>query len=116
MWCLQQLRRCVQCCCSKPGEWPCTTSVSKINFFAVMNILDTIIAQKRIEVAQQKKEVPVAVLEQYDLFKKLPYSLKAFIKDGSKSGIIAEFKRASPSKGIINSVAKVEEVTAAYTR
>lgn len=80
-----------------------------------MNILETIVAQKRVEVAQRKKDVPVAALEQYGLFKKLPYSLKAFIKDTSKSGIIAEFKRASPSKGIINNNANVEVVTEAYT-
>ena len=81
-----------------------------------MNILEKIIAQKRIEVAQRKKDVPVAILEQQEHFKELPYSLKAFIRDTSKCSIIAEFKRASPSKGIINNEANVKDVTAAYTR
>lgn len=81
-----------------------------------MNILETIVAHKRSEVARQKKAVPVAALEQYGLFKKLPLSLKLFLKDESKTGIIAEFKRASPSKGIINNTADVEGVTAAYTK
>jgi len=81
-----------------------------------MNILEKIIAHKRIEVAEQKQKVPVAALEQYEGFKKLPLSLKTFLKDRSKTAIIAEFKRASPSKGSINEYAKVEEVTAAYTK
>jgi indole-3-glycerol phosphate synthase len=79
-----------------------------------MNILEQIVAHKRGEVAQRKKEVPVAALEKHGLFKKLPYSLKQFLKAENKTGIIAEFKRASPSKGTINNLASVEAVTAAY--
>lgn len=79
-----------------------------------MNILEKIIAHKRVEVAQRKREVTVAELERHGLFKKLPLSLKQFIKDETKTGIIAEFKRASPSKGIINNTAAVAEVTTAY--
>jgi indole-3-glycerol phosphate synthase len=40
--------------------------------------------------------------------------LKENLLDASKTGIIAEFKRQSPSKGVINGVAKVAEVTQAY--
>lgn len=79
-----------------------------------MNILQKIIANKRGEVAEQKKNVPVAALEQHGHFKKLPLSLKHFLKDEAKTGIIAEFKRASPSKGIINDAVGVGEVTKAY--
>ena len=43
-------------------------------------------------------------------------SMKKFLLDPEKTGIIAEFKRKSPSKGIINETASVEEVTAAYTQ
>jgi indole-3-glycerol phosphate synthase len=79
-----------------------------------MNILDKIIAQKKIEVAKQKEEVPVSKLEHGPFFKSETYSLKQFLLDDSRTGIIAEFKRASPSKGIINEKASVEEVTSAY--
>ena len=81
-----------------------------------MNILDTIIAKKRGEVAARKKEVPVNVLQQRPFFHSATKSLKSFLKEESKAGIIAEYKRQSPSKGIINHSATVEEVTGAYAR
>lgn len=80
-----------------------------------MNVLEKIIAHKKMEVAERKKAVPIAQLQQYGDFKKFPLSLKAFLKNKNKTGIIAEFKRASPSKGIINDKADVADVTAAYT-
>ncbi|MCU7548894.1 indole-3-glycerol phosphate synthase TrpC [Chitinophagaceae bacterium LB-8] len=79
-----------------------------------MNILDKIIAQKRIEVAQRKAEVTIAELEKGPFFKSETYSLKAALLDNTKTGIIAEYKRKSPSKGIINDKATIEEVTMAY--
>ncbi|MEL4486210.1 indole-3-glycerol-phosphate synthase, partial [Shewanella algae] len=44
------------------------------------------------------------------------YSLKEKLIDTQGSGIIAEFKRKSPSKGIINNDALVTEVTSAYCK
>jgi indole-3-glycerol phosphate synthase len=79
-----------------------------------MNILDTIIAHKRSEVAQRKQDWPVAVLEKERLFSRPTYSLKKFLLDERKTGIIAEYKRQSPSKGIINNHDSVEAVTKAY--
>ncbi len=79
-----------------------------------MNILDTIIARKKEEVASQKQLVSIAELEQRPLFPAAALSLKKFLLDGTRTGIIAEFKRKSPSKGVINDTASVEEVTAAY--
>ena len=80
-----------------------------------MNILDTIIAHKEIEVANAKASVSEDELRQSALFNRPVFSLKQFLLDASKTGIIAEFKRQSPSKGIINGTADVAEVTAAYT-
>lgn len=81
-----------------------------------MNILDRIIAHKRNEVAQRKEAVPVQVLEQKTLFHTQPLSMTAFIRNPEKSGIIAEFKRRSPSRGDINVKVKVEDVTVGYAQ
>ena len=82
----------------------------------MMNILDTIIAEKRKEVAHRKEAFPINVLEQQPLFATLPYSMTQFIRNPEKSGIIAEFKRRSPSKGDININVAVERVTVGYAR
>ena len=80
-----------------------------------MNILETIIESKREEVKRRKAEKPVAELEQTVLYAKPVLSLKQFLLDETRTGIIAEFKRKSPSKGIINDQVDVVEVTSAYT-
>ncbi|WP_439505648.1 indole-3-glycerol phosphate synthase TrpC [Sediminibacterium sp.] len=81
-----------------------------------MTILDTIVAQKKIEVAEQQSKISIAQLEQSRFFQLPSISLKSNLQDSSQTGIIAEFKRKSPSKGIINGIATVEEVTMAYTQ
>lgn len=81
-----------------------------------MNILDKIVAQKKKEVAERKASVSVAELEKGKFFASETLSLKSFLADPARTGIIAEFKRKSPSKGIINDRATVEEVTSAYAR
>lgn len=81
-----------------------------------MNILENIIEYKRAEVAISKKHVPVEELKQRKFFTRDTLSLKRFLLDETKTGIIAEFKRRSPSKGIINNDVDVSEVTGAYTR
>ena len=79
-----------------------------------MNILDKIIAHKKQEVALLKKEVMVEKLVKSPNFNRTPISLKKSLLKIGSSGIIAEFKRQSPSKGIINNTASVVEVTKGY--
>lgn len=80
------------------------------------NILDIIIEQKKIEVARAKAITSLATLQQSENFNRQTISMRRFLLDESKTGIIAEFKRKSPSKGVINATATVEAVTAAYTK
>lgn len=79
-----------------------------------MNILEEIVAWKKQEVAERKQKVPVRELEQAIYFSRENYSLRAFLLDPVGTGIIAEFKRKSPSKGIFNAVAKPEIIAGAY--
>ena len=80
-----------------------------------MNILDTIIARKKEEVAVQKLLVSESALKQMPFYKAPVLSMSSYLTMPGKTGIIAEFKRKSPSKGIINDSATVEAVTAAYS-
>jgi|AntRauTorckE5430_2_1112549.scaffolds.fasta_scaffold24925_1 indole-3-glycerol phosphate synthase len=79
-----------------------------------MNILDKIVAHKKQEVAQRKARYPVKLLEQSIYFETPVVSLKHYLQRPDKSGIIAEFKRRSPSRGDINPYASVERVSIGY--
>ena len=76
------------------------------------NILDQIIERKKQEVADSKSAVSLQQLKESEFFGRETFSLEESLK--SKSGIIAEFKRKSPSKGIINDKADVLEVVKSY--
>ena len=78
-----------------------------------MNILDKIIADKRKEVALRKQLIPVSQLEQSILFDRKSPSLAQALRD-SDTGIIAEHKRRSPSKQIINHNLNVQDVATGY--
>jgi indole-3-glycerol phosphate synthase len=79
-----------------------------------MNILDKIVLHKKVEIQAAKEIISITELEDYDSFNREPYSFKKFLLDPERTGIIAEFKRKSPSKGIINNQVEVEDVTNAY--
>jgi indole-3-glycerol phosphate synthase len=79
-----------------------------------MNILDKIVINKKKEVQYAKAHTSYAELEESDFFNRKCYSFKDFLIDPARTGIIAEFKRKSPSKGIINDKVSVEAVTNGY--
>lgn len=79
-----------------------------------MTILDTIIAHKRREVADRQGLVPAKLLERSLYMDAQPLSLRRYLLREDLSGIIAEFKRRSPSKGVINQYAPVERTTLGY--
>lgn len=77
-----------------------------------MNILDKIIADKFKEVELKKSIIPVSQLEKSVLFNRKCISLAQNLKSGS--GIIAEHKRRSPSKSVINQSLNVQDVAKGY--
>ncbi|NSW93257.1 MAG: indole-3-glycerol phosphate synthase TrpC [Bacteroidales bacterium] len=81
-----------------------------------MTILEKILINKKKELLLLKNQITITDLERSRFFFKETKSLKEFISDPSKTGIIAEFKRASPSKGTINPDASVMDVTQGYSR
>lgn len=78
-----------------------------------MNILDKIIIDKRREIELKKSIIPVSQLEASVLFNSRTYSMSKLVKN-SPVGIIAEHKRRSPSKDIINNNHSVEDVVLGY--
>ncbi|MES2776252.1 MAG: indole-3-glycerol phosphate synthase TrpC [Bacteroidota bacterium] len=77
-----------------------------------MNILEQIIADKKREIAQKKQSLPISYWEQQPYFERPVVSVTASVKN--TTGIITEFKRQSPSKGIINNNSSVEDVVKGY--
>jgi len=78
-----------------------------------MNILDKIVIDKRKEVDLRKSLIPVSQLEDSVLFERRTVSLSQKLKDSS-TGIIAEHKRRSPSKSVINHNLNVQDVAKGY--
>jgi indole-3-glycerol phosphate synthase len=83
---------------------------------SILNILEKIVSYKKAEIEKRKIEIPIEQLEKQSGFYRDVLSMKKFLRDSEKTGIIAEFKKRSPSRGVINETATVEEVSAAYSR
>lgn len=79
-----------------------------------MNILNTIAHYKLTEVEANKALKPVKSLEKSPYFTSRPLSFRKALLDPDGYGIIAEFKRQSPSKGIINDTAPVLQTVKGY--
>src|ERR1700722_10381942 len=79
-----------------------------------MNILEKIAEFKIKEVDEKRSLYPVKLLGRSIYFKTKPVSLRSYLLEKNKSGVIAEFKRKSPSKGVINAYAPVGPTTIGY--
>lgn len=80
-----------------------------------MTILEKIIADKKQEVAARKRLVPSSFWENTPLFELPTVSLSKRIRK-SRSGIIAEHKRRSPSRPTINTSLNVADVASGYQK
>lgn len=79
-----------------------------------MSILNQIIEYKRTEVTERKSLYPVKLLEKSIYYPSPTVSLKKYLLRDDKSGIIAEIKRKSPSKGMINAYVSIERTSIGY--
>lgn len=80
-----------------------------------MNILNKIVQHKRTEIAEEKINRPEEQLSASVHMNRQPLSMSTYLTRADKSGIIAEFKRRSPSLPSINLSADVAMVTTGYT-
>jgi indole-3-glycerol phosphate synthase len=81
-----------------------------------MNILDTIVARKKEEVAIAKQQLNLVELKDSPYFNQVVPSFKENILTSGSTGIIAEFKRKSPSKGDIHAGARVDLIVPGYEK
>lgn len=79
-----------------------------------MNILEKIIERKKEEVQERKSLYSQKFLEQRIFFETRTVSLKKYLLRKDKSGIIAEIKRKSPSKGVLNPSISIERTSIGY--
>jgi indole-3-glycerol phosphate synthase len=78
-----------------------------------MNLLEKIISDKKREVSLKKSIIPISQLEKSLLFSTKTHSLGKMLLE-SNNGIIAEHKRRSPSKSVINHGLSVQDVVLGY--
>lgn len=79
-----------------------------------MNILETIVEHKKKEIAERKLIISENILRSVPDYDRNCFSLIEKLTQQNTTGIIAEFKRKSPSKGFINEFADVVTVTTGY--
>lgn len=78
-------------------------------------ILDQIVAEKKLEVQSLKEQLTVSDFEKTTHYQRTPVSLSRRLMQRDNTGIIAEFKRKSPSKGFFTKAdTPVEPIAQAY--
>lgn len=78
------------------------------------NILECVLAQKRREITERKQVYPEAQLVRSPCFASPVVSLVYALRRSGATGIIAEIKRSSPSKGTLHNNISVEQLSRGY--
>jgi len=80
-----------------------------------MNILDTIVASKREEILERKQKQPRSGLDSMEFYRRKTNGIRVPAPE-ARPGIIAEFKRMSPSRGPMHMDADPVAVATAYEK
>lgn len=78
------------------------------------NILDEIIGSKHREVSERRELYPPKLLEKSVFFESPTVSLVQYLQRKDKMGVIAEIKRRSPSRGVLNPHVSIEKLSVGY--
>lgn len=81
-----------------------------------MSILSTIVEYKKKELESTRDLIQVSDLQKLPFYHRDTFSMVNSLRNRENTGIIAEFKRKSPSKGIINEISRVDDVVEGYAR
>lgn len=81
-----------------------------------MTILDRIVAHKKLEVERRRGNLPLEKLKDLPGYHRATRSLTEALTNSDHFGIIAEFKRKSPSQADINLGADPRSVASGYTK
>ena len=82
----------------------------------MLNVLNEILALKRPRVEAAKREFKAQNSEFKIDAASAPHRLREVLQNQNRLNIIAEIKRASPSKGVINDKIDVAEMARSYER
>jgi indole-3-glycerol phosphate synthase len=79
-----------------------------------MNILEAIVEHKRVEILKRKQKRPLRMLQEFPHYHRITNSIDVQELDRGP-GIIAEFKRKSPSRGLLHPEADPVQVAGGYS-
>jgi indole-3-glycerol phosphate synthase len=81
-----------------------------------MDVLEKIIASKRTELESEKRQMPMRRAIELASSAPPPHPFGAALRHAGRLSVIAEVKRASPSRGVIRRGAEPAEVARAYAK